>query len=87
MPKETKIIFDYSDLIGRIIARFGSRKAFAEAYGISEVAMSKKLNGHTGISTEDIMKMSANELLDICPEDIHRYFFKIKVQSNWTKGD
>lgn len=71
--------FDYSKLRGRIIERFGKIKVFAEAYGISEVSMSKKLNGHTAISPDDIMKMSEPELLDIRPEEYHLYFFKVKV--------
>ena len=80
MATREKAKFDYSELRGRIIARYGSQKAFAEAYGISEMAMSKKLNGSIGITTDDIDKMSSDEYLCICPEDYHIYFFKKKVQ-------
>ena len=73
-------MFDYSKLIGRIIEKFGSRGAFAAAYGISDVAMSKKLCGHIKISTSDIIKMSAPDMLDIKPTEYHEYFFKLKVQ-------
>lgn len=69
--------FDYSKLRGRIIEKFGSIKAFAKAYGITNVSMSRKLNGRTAISPNDIKKMSASELLDIQPEEYHEYFFKI----------
>lgn len=71
--------FDYSKLRGRIIERFGSVTAFAKAYGLSLVTMSKKLNGKVAISLEDIVRMSAPEFLDIPPEEYHIYFFTILV--------
>ena len=74
--------FDYSKLRGRIIEKFGSIKAFAEAFGVSAVTMSNKLNGKVAISPDDIVKMS--ELLDIRPEEYHLYFFKIKVHEMRT---
>ena len=36
--------FDFSDLSGRIIARYGTRRAFAAAAGFSESALSARLN-------------------------------------------
>jgi len=74
--------FDYSKLIGRIIEKFGSRKAFAEACGFSENTISKKLSGKMGITTNDIVNWSSPELLDIAIPDIPEYFFAIKVQVN-----
>lgn len=74
--------FDYSKLIGRIIEKFGSRKAFAEACGFSENTISKKLSGKMGITTNDIVKWSSPELLDIPTSDIPEYFFTFKVQVN-----
>ena len=71
--------FDYSKLRGRITEKFGSIKAFAEAYGLSNVTMSKKLNGKVAVSPEDIVKWSAPELLDIQPSEYHLYFFVKKV--------
>lgn len=76
--------FDYSELRGRIIAKFGTIKAFAKAYGISYVTMSNKLNGKIAISMDDIVKMSAPKLLDILPIDYHIYFFKLKVHKERT---
>lgn len=73
--------FDYSKLRGRIIEKFGSIKAFAEAYGISPVTMSYKLNGKIAVSMDDIVKMSAPELLDIKPSEYHVYFFTPKVHA------
>lgn len=74
--------FDYSKLIGRIIEKFGTRKAFAEAYGRSENIISKKLSGKVAITTNDIRKMSSEEFLDIPTNEIPEYFFKDKVQGN-----
>jgi len=73
--------FDYSKLRGRIIEKFGSIKAFADAYGLSNVTMSGKLNGKVAISMDDIVKMSAPEFLDIPPNEYHEYFFAKKVHA------
>ena len=81
MKGET-LLFDYSKLIGRIVEKFGSRKAFAKASGISENCMSRKLLGKGGITTNDIVKMSKPEFLDIDAKDIPAYFFTQKVQGN-----
>lgn len=73
-------MFDLDKLIGRIIEKFGSRGKFAEACGISETSMSKKLNGKMEITKADIIEWSKPELLDIDPSEYHVYFFKFKVQ-------
>lgn len=72
--------FDYSKLIGRIIEKFGSRRAFAKACGFSENTISKKLSGKMAITTVDIMNWSSKELLDIDSAEIPEYFFAIQVQ-------
>lgn len=69
--------FDYSKLEGRIVEKFGSNRAFAEAYGVSENTISRKLNNKIAISTADIVRMSSAEFLDIPPEKYHIYFFAI----------
>ena len=74
--------FDYSKLIGRIIEKFGSRKAFAEACGFSENTISKKLSGKMGITIKDINNWSSPELLDISSSEIPEYFFAYKVQED-----
>lgn len=71
--------FDYSKLRGRIIEKFGSITAFAKAYGLSLVTMSKKLNGKVTFSPEDIVRMSSPEFLDIPPNEYHEYFFVVQV--------
>ena len=78
-------MFDYSKLIGRIIEKFGTRKAFAKAAGYSENTISKKLSGKITITTNDITEWSSSILLDIPYSDIPEYFFKLKVQADWTK--
>ena len=69
--------FNYSKLEGRIVEKFGSRRAFAEAYGVSENTMSRKLNGKSAISTSDIIRMSSADFLDIPAEMYHEYFFAV----------
>jgi hypothetical protein len=73
-------VFDYSKLIGRIVEKFGTRGAFAAAYGISENSMSQKLNGKMKITTDDIIEWIKPQFLDIAVEEIPVYFFAEKVQ-------
>lgn len=73
---------DYSKLIGRIIEKFGSRKAFAKACGFSENTISKKLSGKMAITTNDIHNWCEPELLDIPVDEIPDYFFARKVQES-----
>ena len=75
-------MFDYNKLIGRIVEKFGTRKNFAIAVGRSENTISKKLSGKMAITTDDILKWSSNDFLDIPYLEIPEYFFKIKVQDN-----
>lgn len=72
--------FDYSELIGKIIAKFGSRKNFAAAWGKSENIVSEKLNNKTRFTTTDIVEICSPELLGIPQEEISTYFFTPKVQ-------
>ena len=73
-------MFDYSKLIGRIIEKFGTRRAFAEAVGISENSMSQKLSNKMAITTDDIKEWCKPEFLDIPCDKIGVYFFTLKVQ-------
>lgn len=65
--------YEYRKLIGRIIEKYGTRKAFAEYLGLSENSMSKKLNGITAFSQNDI-EIWCNAL-DIELSDAGVYFF------------
>lgn len=73
---------DLSKLIGRIIEKFGSRKAFADACGFSENTISKKLSGKMAITINDIDNWCSEELLDITAYEIPEYFFAFKVQAD-----
>lgn len=70
-------MFNYSKLIGRIIERFGTRRAFAKAVGFSENTISKKLSGKMAITIDDIVEWSKPEILDIQSNEYHEYFFAI----------
>lgn len=72
---EVELKFNYNKLRGRIIEKFGSIKAFAEACNLSMTTMSRKLNGKTTISPDDIVEWSRPEFLDIQPNEYHEYFF------------
>lgn len=75
-------MFDYSKLTGRIIEKFGTRKAFAAAIVLSENSLSQKLSGKMAITTDDIKKWCLPEFLDISCDDIGVYFFTPKVQAD-----
>ena len=65
--------YQYRKLIGRIVEVYGTRKAFAEALGLSENSLSLKLNGKTGFSQEDIIEWS--RLLDISQDEYGSFYF------------
>lgn len=68
---------DYSKLRGRIVEKYRTQKEFATAFGISKNSMSRKLNGKTRFTTDDIIKIS--KMLDIDSDDVGKYFFTRKV--------
>lgn len=74
-----KMKFDFSKLKGRIIEKYETQGNFAGAMGWSERTMSLKMTGEVPWSQQDIIR--ATELLDIPVEEIHAYFFTIKVQN------
>lgn len=71
--------YQYDDLVGKIISKFGSRKAFAEAMGMTPESLSMKLNGKRFFNQKQISR--ACELLSIEEADVTKYFFTLKVQS------
>lgn len=70
-------MFDTSKLRGRIIEKFGTQNAFAEATKHSPAYVSEILNGKAYLEQRDI-ELWAN-LLDISNIDISSYFFTRKV--------
>jgi hypothetical protein len=69
---------DYSKLIGRIVEKFGTRSAFADAMGLKYEALSRRLNNKADFRTEEYIR--ACELLDISPKEIYSYFFTPKLR-------
>lgn len=66
---------DYSELIGKIIAKYGTRDKFAKAIGMSNAALSARLNNKKQFTQMEILKISSPEILDIPLKLIGFYFF------------
>ena len=70
--------FDFSELKGKIVAKFGPRAAFATAMGFNNEQLSRRLNNRTSFTMDEIYR--AMDLLGISPKDISIYFFTPKVR-------
>lgn len=75
-----KDVFDYSELRGKIKARFNTQSDFAKAMGFSDATLSAKLNNLSEFSQGEIKK--ATELLNTDISDISAIFFTPLVQKN-----
>lgn len=71
------MIFDYSELIGRIKTRFKTQRAFAQAMNMSLSALNQRLNNKIEWRSRDILK--ACELLKIGKDEVSTYFFTLIV--------
>jgi transcriptional regulator with XRE-family HTH domain len=71
------MLFDYSKLRGRIVEKFGTMSAFADYIGISEVALSRKLNNKIAISREDMIAWS--KALDVSLNEYGAFYFAQKL--------
>lgn len=71
------IAFDFSELRGRIVAKYGTCLAFAEPMRMSRSQISDRLNHKRNFQPDEIYL--ACDLLDIPPAEIGRYFFTPKV--------
>lgn len=71
-------MFNFDKLTGRIIEKYGTRKAFAVAMEMAENSLSDRLTGKVHFRMDEIYK--AANLLDISPEEIGQYFFTPKVR-------
>lgn len=69
---------DYAKIRGAIRAIFGTQAAFAAALGVSECALSQKLNDRSEWTATEIRKTC--ELLAIPAIEIPLYFFEPKVE-------
>ena len=73
----------YSKLRGRIVEKFGTQGAFAEALVWREALLSAKLNGKSKWEFNEVMKVC--ELLEIPVSEAHLYFFCTKSYESVTK--
>lgn len=71
---EILVEFDYSKLLGRIVEKYGTRQAFARAYGISDGGLNMKLGNKRPFTQAEIYRCM--DLLDI--KNPSEYFFKLK---------
>lgn len=71
------IVFDFSELKGRIITRYQRYALFAEAIGLSRAQLSERLSGKVNFKPDEIHL--ACGLLGIPAEEIGVYFFTPKV--------
>lgn len=72
-------MFDFSELRGRMIAKFGTCTACAKAIGMSRSQMSDRLGGKINFQLEEIYALCTPGVLDIPAEEIGRYFLTPKV--------
>lgn len=73
------VIFDFSELCGRIISRYGNYANFATAVGLSRAQLSERLRNKRPFKPDTIVAICAPEVLDIPAEQIGQYFFTPKV--------
>ena len=71
--------FDFSELCGRIIARYGNYANFADAINMSRAQLSERLKNKRPFKPEEIHRISSPKILDIAPTEIGRYFLTPKV--------
>lgn len=65
--------FDFSKLRGRIVEKFGTAAAFADAMGRSKAWVSARLSNGVHWSSDEIAQ--ACDLLGLAAEDIPDYFY------------
>lgn len=73
------VVFDFSELCGRIVTRYGNYANFAEAVGLSRAQLSERLRNKRQFKPEETYLICSEDVLDIPPEEIGRYFFTPKV--------
>ena len=70
-------MFDYSKLHGRIVEKYGSQSAFADACGVSRQSVPGVIKHGKMMRESTVMRWA--ELLDITGKDMQEYFFTLKV--------
>ena len=69
----TKMKYDYSRLNGRIVEKFGTRKAFAAALNLSEHSLSLKLNNRIPFKQSEMERSC--ELLEVPIALVSDFFY------------
>lgn len=72
--------YNYNKLRGAIKEVYGTQEAFANRMGMSNAALSQRLNNKSKFSQDEIVR--ACELCGIKPADIASYFFASEVQKS-----
>jgi len=70
-------MYDLSKLHGRIIEKFGTQKAFAEAVGCTQTHVSHILNGKAYLDQRETTAWM--DILDISANDAGAYFLTLKI--------
>ena len=73
-----RVEFDYSKLRGRIREKYGTEDSFSDVIGLSNPALSSKLNNKVGFRSEEIERCC--NLLEIPDHEIKLYFFTLKTK-------
>jgi len=71
------VSYNYAKLNGKIVEICGSQIEFAKQMGLSERSISLKLNNKRLWKQSEMLK--ASEVLGISLDDLHSYFFTVKV--------
>lgn len=71
-------MFDYSKLNGRIIEKVNTRNQLAIKTGISRTTLSLTMNNKRDFSQKEMLSIA--NVLEIPYDEIHIYFFNLKVQ-------
>lgn len=69
--------WNYQKLLGRIKEICGTQDAFAEQLGINRSSLSQRLNNKIEFTQEEMFR--ACDILSIEPDEMHAYFFSLKV--------
>lgn len=65
--------FKYSKLRGKIVEKYGTQERFADAIGLSNTTVTKKLTGNVQFTQTDIIKWCA--ALGIALKDVGAFYF------------
>ena len=71
-----RVVFDFSKLMGRIIEKYGTYTAFADAFGMKKNVLSSRLRNKTYFQPDEMLR--ACELLDLPVASIPLYFYTLE---------